>query len=124
MVMLHGEGGHLATEEYSIIVARSADGLWRGTAVGRSRIWVEDAPYTPMKRAEWILDKATSQKLDSAIDRTCPFDRSAADPARSGPPPLGYVSEMIDIVEAGQVHHSFYVEAGGAGIAALVRPPR
>ncbi|WP_336963748.1 hypothetical protein [Sphingobium aquiterrae] len=70
MVMLHGKGGHLSTQEYSIIAARNMDGLWHGTAVGRSQISVKNAPYTPMKRAEWVLDKVTAEKLDRAMDRT------------------------------------------------------
>ncbi|RYE93841.1 MAG: hypothetical protein EOO77_44975, partial [Oxalobacteraceae bacterium] len=67
MVMLYGKGGHLATEEYSIILVRTANGIWQGTAVGRSQIWIKDAPYTPMNRAEWVLDKATGLQLDRAI---------------------------------------------------------
>ena len=55
MVMLHGKGGHLSRH---------------GTAVGRSQISVKNAPYTPMKRAEWVLDKVTAEKLDRAMDRT------------------------------------------------------
>jgi hypothetical protein len=124
MVMIYGRGGHLSTEEYSIIVARSSDGLWRGTAVGRSRIWVKDAPYTSMKRADWILDKASAGGLDGAISRTCPFNRAAESGSKAGPPPRGYISEKIDVVSEGRNVHSFYVGEGGEAIAALIRPPR
>lgn len=124
MVMLHGEGGHLATDEYSIILARTADGLWRGTAVGRSKIWVEGAPFRPMDRAEWVLDQAAGQRLDEVIARNCPFDRAAADRATSGPPPRGYISEQMDVVTPGHAPYSFFVGEGGESIAAMIRPPR
>lgn len=122
MVMLHGKGGHLATEEYSIIVVRSPDGQWRGTAVGRSQIWVEGAPFIPMKRAEWILDKARGDRLTDAISRTCPFNRAVGNDPKAGPPPRGYISEKIDVVSAERLKHSFYVGEGGEAIAALIRP--
>jgi hypothetical protein len=91
MVMLHGKGGHLATQEYSIIVARNADGLWRGTAVGRSQVSVKDAPYTSMKRAAWVLDKDTAQRLEDAISRICPIDRIDSSSGANEPPPRYYI---------------------------------
>jgi hypothetical protein len=124
MVMLRGKGGHLSTEEYSIIVARSPDGQWHGTAVGRSKIWIGGAPFKPMKRAEWVLDKASGKRLDKAISRICPFNRDVRTEQNSGPPPLDYVSEKIDVVSAKSKIHSFYVGSGGEGFAALIRPPR
>jgi len=125
MVMLYGKGGHLSTEEYSIIVVRSADGTWRGTAVGRSQIWVKDAPYSPMKRAEWALDKAAGLQLDDAISHGCASGgKTAAKPADSGPPPRGFVPERIDVVTPGHAPSTFYSEEGEGKIAALIRPPR
>lgn len=124
MVMLYGKGGHLSTEEYSIIVVRLPDGQWRGTAVGRSQIWVEGARFTPMKRAEWSLDKASGKRLTAAISQTCSFIRDTKKDLKSGPPPRGYIPEKIDVVSAEHRRHSFYVDEGGEAIAALVRPQR
>jgi len=125
MVMLYGKGGHLSTEEYSIVVVRAADGTWQGTAVGRSQIWIKDAPYSPMKRAEWVLDKAAGLELDDAISHRCPSGREpAAKAADTGPPPRGYVPELIDVVTPGQAPSTFYSEAGEGKIAALIRPRR
>ena len=125
MVMLYGKGGHLSTSEYSIVVVRAADGTWQGTAVGRSQIWIKDAPYSPMQRADWVLDKAAGPQLDEAISRRCPAGRQAIDkPADSGPPPLGSVPERIDVVTPGHAPSSFYSEEGEGKIAALIRPPR
>ena len=125
MVMLYGKGGHLSTSEYSIVVVRAADGTWQGTAVGRSQIWIKDAPYSPMQRADWVLDKAAGLQLDEAISRRCPAGRKAIDkPADSGPPPLGSVPERIDVVTPGHAPSTFYSEEGEGKIAALIRPPR
>lgn len=125
MVMLHGKGGHLSTEEYSIIVVRSADGSWRGTAVGRSRILVKDAPYSPMKRAEWMLDTAAALQLDDAIADRCASGRDTAEtPAKTGPPPRGFLSERIDVVLPGQDFPPVYSKEQADKIAALIRPPR
>ncbi len=123
MVMLYGRGGHLSTSEYSIIVVRSADGTWQGTAVGRSKIWIEDAPYRPLQRADWALDKAAGLQLDKAISRRCPVGRKAIDkPGDPGPPPLGLVPERIDVVTPGHAPSTFYSEEEEGKIAALIRP--
>lgn len=119
MVMLYGEGGHLSTSEYSIIVVRAANGTWHGTEVGRSRIWIEDAPYSPMQRTDWALDKVTGLLLDNAISRRCPAGREATD---SGPPPLGAVPELIDVMTPGHAPSTFYSEEDEGKIAALIRP--
>ncbi len=125
MVMLHGKGGHLVTDEYSIILARHADASWHGTAVGRSQIWVKDAPFEPMKRAEWTLDEAAGKTLDRAIARRCPptpaLPRDATPP---GPPPRDVIPEKIDVVRRGKSTVSFYAPTGDATIAALIRPPQ
>ena len=125
MIMLYGKGGHLSTSEYSIVVVRAADGTWQGTAVGRRQIWIKDAPYSPMQRADWVLDKAAGFQLDEAISRRCPAGRKAIDkPADSGPPRLGSVPERIDVVTPGHAPSTFYSEEGDGKIAALIRPLR
>ncbi len=126
MVMLHGKGGHLAEEEYSIVVARGLDGHWHGTAVGRQRIMIVGAKFTPKTRAAWVLDDARGKRLSEAVSRTCPFDRTRSDETGSvpPPPPLGYISEKIDVVSGNGDRYSFYVSEGGVAIAALIRPDR
>ena len=123
MVMVFGRGGHLSTEEYSVILAQDANNVWNGTAVGRRQISVKDAPFVPMKRIEWVLDKERSEKLEDAISRRCPFDRSVASNRESGPPPLGYFSERIDIILPGKPTHTYYASEGDGKIASLIRPP-
>lgn len=101
MVMMYGLGGLLSTEEYSIVLARGDDDVWRGTAVGRSQIWIKDAPFKPMRRTDWVLGTDKSRQLDDAIAHRCPIDRSVVKTDKSGPPPLGYIAERIDVVQPG-----------------------
>jgi hypothetical protein len=125
MVMLFGRGGHLSTQEYSIVLVKAASGAWQGTAVGRSRILVEGSPYSPMKRAEWVLDRKAGRELDDAITRQCHAKRADADkPIAQGPPPLGFVSERIDVLVPGHAPSTFYADEGDDNLAALIRPPR
>jgi len=123
MVMVFGRGGHLSTEEYSVILARDANDVWNGTAVGRRRISVKDAPFVLMKRMKWVLDKERSEKLEDAISRRCPFDRSVAFNRESGPPPLGYISERIDIILPRRSTLTYHASEGDGKIASLIRPP-
>ncbi len=123
MVMLHGRGGRLSTEKYSIVLARGPDSLWHGTAVGCSQIWVKDAPYSPMKRMEWTLDTNKGRELDAALSRRCPFDRSAVQVDTSKPPPRGMMLERIDVIQAGRTPATYYATQGDGVIASPILPP-
>lgn len=124
MVMLYGKGGHLSTQEYSVIVVRADDGRWQRTAVGRSRIWMRDALYRPMERVQWILDEAAGRKLDQALARRCPVMPKAANaPVSSEPPPRGMIPQRIDVVTPDHPTVTFDSEDEKDGIALLVRPP-
>lgn len=123
-VALYGRGGHHSTEEYSIVLARNTDGIWHGTAVGRSQIWVEDAPYTPLPRKEWVVDQDKGRQLDAALARHCRFDRSTVLAGDAGPPPLGRMAETIDVVRSSRPTISYSAGDGDGVIAALIRPPR
>ncbi|WP_294109365.1 hypothetical protein [Sphingomonas sp.] len=123
MIMLLGRGGHLITYEYSIVLARRSGGAWHGTAVGRSRIWIDDAPYEPMQRIEWFLDRGAGRKLDAALHRRCPAVPPAAAIKPTEPPPLGKISERVDVVSAGRSQWTFDADAAEP-LVKLIRPPR
>ena len=124
MVMLYGYGGHLATSEYSIVLARGTDGVWRGTAVGRTRIWVQDAPYTPMSRVEWALDPAAGKQLNDSVDRHCPrVDRPYSPSKKPSPPPLGTIFEVLDVVTGDHQHAVSVAPYRSDDLATMVRPP-
>jgi hypothetical protein len=123
MIMLFGRGGHLATEEHSIVLARDGDRLWHGTAVGRIRIGQE--PFRPLQRTEWTLDKAAGRQLDRAMARRCsPERKPAAGAASSGPPPRGYIPGIVDVVVREGSSSTFYAGEDDDRIVALLQPKR
>lgn len=124
MVMMYGRGGHLSTIEYSIVLARGAGSVWHGTAVGRRQIWIKDAPYTPMKRIEWVLDEDQAHQLDDALSRRCPLDRAVASNANDRAPSLGYIAERIDVIQQGQPPVTYHASEGDGRVALLIRPPQ
>lgn len=123
-VMLYGKGGHLGTNEYSIILDRAANGSWQGTAVGRSQVWIVGAPFTPMDRKEWHLSPEDGQRLDDAISHRCPRKSAERKFKPSGPPPLDFIPERIDVVSPNNNTVTFYATEGGGQIATMIRPPR
>lgn len=124
MVMLYGKGGHLATNEYSIIAVRNADGSWQGSAVGRSQVSIVDAPFTPMKKVEWELGMEEGQRLDEAISRRCPSKRPPKTSTPSRPPPRDFIPERIDVVTPNMSVTTFYVSVYRDKFAAMIRPPK
>lgn len=123
MIFLFGKGLHLSVTEYSIAVVRDPSGVWRGTAVGRRKIAVEDAPWSVMKRADWLLDAVTGRQLDQAIKRQCqPSKENAGRIANSAPPPVDFIPERIDVVISGRKPFTLYAESNPE-FAALIRPP-
>ena len=79
--------------------------------MGRSPIWVKDAPHSPMKRAEWVLDNAAGLQLDDAISYRCPSgDETDAKSADAEPSFRGFVAERIDVVTPGHAPSTFYLE--------------
>jgi len=126
MIMVYGKGGHLATQEHSIVAVRSTDGLWRGTTVGRSGIRVQDAPFRVIPRVEWTLDAAVGLQLDDVLSNYCPptnEDDANLNGAISSPPPRGLISERVDIVMRGANLYTYYAGQNDS-LASLIRPPK
>lgn len=123
MILLYGAGGHMEARWYSIVLTRDDDdGLWHGTAIGRSQTWIKNAPYSPMNRKAWTLDKVAGEQLDAAINRTCPR-RSIVKGARLTPPPLNYITRRIDIIRSHEPLDTFDVDEAGQALAAMILPP-
>lgn len=122
MVMLFGRGGHLSTSEYSIVLARRADGRWDGTAVGRSQTWIKDAPFNPMNRREWTLDQEKSRALDAAIVRRCPAARAVDDGDSANRMP-DHMGERIDLIRPCAPVITFRPADANGGLDGLLRPP-
>lgn len=70
-VTIYAVGGDLATTEFSVILTRSADGTWNGTAVGQSKIWIGGAKPSIMPRRAWTLSEVKGRRLDALLADRC-----------------------------------------------------
>lgn len=126
MVLLHAVGGHLSTFEHSIIAYRSAEGRWSGTAVGRSKIWVEGAPFQPIDKKEWVLSDEAATRLDQILGDRCFYSEPTMLDGKDGPPNRGAMFVTLDVVTAAKQRSVSYLGGTADGLTAevdrLVRP--
>lgn len=121
MVLVHAVGGHLGTEEDSIILSRADDGRWSGTAVGRSRIWVQDAPYVASPGKQWTLPAEAGQRLDRILDDKCFYAEPAAfDSSSAGPPPLGAMVLSLDVLTPSRRRSALFLGGEAKGRTAEI----
>lgn len=71
VISIYAIGGDLETTEFSVILARGANGAWSGTAVGQSKIWVEGAKPSIMPRRAWTLPDDKGRRLDQILSGKC-----------------------------------------------------
>lgn len=117
-VMIYSEGGHLATTRISIVAVRDAAGQWRTDAVGRSRIWVEDAPPDDMPHLARTLSIKDGRAVDTILANPAFWRETASSPHEAGPPPRGYASRNVAIVTPACVRRG---SAGYAGLPLLIQ---
>lgn len=98
-ITIFGSGGHLETIEYSIILTRSSTGQWAIDAVGRSKIWVDDAKFAPIPSVQRSITANDGKLIDEIISDSCFY----AEPShydsfdRDEPPPLGIIPRTVEI---------------------------
>lgn len=97
-VTIYAAGGHLATTRISIVATRGPDGEWRSDAVGRSKIWVENAQASDMPRVARTLPAADGAAIDALLDDPAFWRERTAERSDAGPPPLGQMVRTIDVV--------------------------
>ncbi|RYD44456.1 MAG: hypothetical protein EOP63_05500 [Sphingomonadales bacterium] len=120
MILLHAAGGHLATSEYSIIAYRSADERWRGTAVGRSKIWIEGASFRPMDKREWVLAAEAAKRLDRILDDRCFYAEPRTFGGEGGPPSRGAMFVQLDVITPTNQRSARYLVGYARGLTAEV----
>lgn len=120
-VLVFASGGHLATTQFSVVLEREDDGQWHGTAAGRSRIWVENAPYAPMDRKAWTLSAEKAERLDALLKGRCLYaEPSQFSSISSGPPPRGAMAMHLDIVTPEQRRSAAFLGGEAEGLTAEV----
>lgn len=120
MILLHAAGGHLTTSEYSIIAYRSADERWSGTAVGRSKVWIEGAPFRPMDKREWVLGAEAAKRLDRILDDSCFYAEPRTFDGEGGPPNGGAMFVQLDVITPAKQRSVDYLGGYARGLTAEV----
>lgn len=120
MILLHAAGGHLTTSEYSIIAYRSADERWSGTAVGRSKVWIEGAPFRPMDKREWVLGAEVAKRLDQILDDSCFYAEPSTFDGEGGPPSRGAMFVQLEVITPTKQRSVDYLGGYARGLTAEV----
>jgi hypothetical protein len=118
-IMIYAAGGHLATDEYSIALERQPDSTWTGTAVGRGKIWVQDAPFYPIPRKQWTLAQDKAQRLDRIVQDPCFY----AEPTEflgdmKEPPPLGMMVVRLEVTTSTASRNTVFLGRDVKGLTA------
>lgn len=120
MIFLYAAGGHLATSEYSIIAYRSSEGTWSGTAVGRSKVWIEGASFRPMSKREWVFGDDAAQRLDHILDDGCFYAEPKTFDGGSGPPSRDAMFVQLDVRTPTKHRSVGYLSGYAKGLTAEV----
>lgn len=120
MVLLYAAGGHLAISEYSIIVYRSAEGKWNGTAVGRSKTSIEEDRFRPMKKREWVLDDYEADRLEKILDDGCFYSESKTFNGGGGPPSRDAMFVRLYAITPTRHRSAGYLTGNAKGLTAEV----
>jgi hypothetical protein len=118
-VLLYAAGGHLGTQEHSIVLVRQSDSSWVGTAVGRGKIWVEGAPYYLIPRKQWTLPAEKARRLDRILEDPCFYAEPAQfEGGRDGPPPLGALVDRLEVVSEAGMRRALFLAGDQKGLTA------
>lgn len=125
-ILIYGEGGHLATQRYSIVATRTDAGLWHVDARGDTKIWVKGASAHAITPVVHDLDAQKSAEIDAILADPCLWRAHAAvNRDGSGPPPLGLIPETLEILMPDRTRRVSVLETADgptARLMALVRP--
>ena len=120
-VLIYSEGGHLATTRISIVAVRNAGGRWRTDAVGRSRIWVKDAPPSDMPHLARTLSAEDSRAVDVILADPDLWRETSSPVGHVEPPPLDHASRDVAVFTPGCVRRG---STGNLALPLLIRLDR
>ena len=119
MVLIHALGGHLSTTEYSIVLERQSNNRWTGTSVGRSQIWIKDAPYSSLPRKQWTLSEESGRRIDTILQSVCLYaEPSQFVSEQNGTPPLGAMIQHLDVLTPTRRRSSDFLGGDAKGLTA------
>lgn len=100
---------------------RDAGGRWRTDAVGRSRIWVKDAPRSDMPHLARTLSAGDSRAVDAILADPDLWRETSLPIGHVGPPPLDHALRDIAVFTPGCVRRG---STGNPGLPLLIRLDR
>jgi len=117
MVSIHAVGGDLATTEFSVILVRGDDGVWRGTAVGETKVWIDGIKPSLMPRAAWALTTDLGHRLDDLLADRCFY----AEPTEFHRKQVGPVGSLFMTLETQTPERRRVVDYKGNDVAGLTK---
>jgi len=125
-VSIYAVGGDLATTEFSVILTRDGGGVWSGTAVGQTKIWIEGAKPSLMPRKAWVLSDVKGRRLDEVLTDRCFYAEPTSFHNKQAPG-IGVLFTSVDVETPGHQRHFFYKggQVGGLSkeLTTLTFPP-
>lgn len=120
MVSVFGIGGDLQTSRYSLVLARGPDGVWRGSFVGESQIWIKDAKPSIFPRKSWVLTAEEARRLDAILADDC-FYAEPTDYHHDVVPGVGNLKFTMETQTPHRQRRAFYVVGDVAGLTKEVK---
>ncbi len=104
-IRLFAAGGHLETDEYSVIATREPHGTWRLDARGRFQSWADTSRWTAKEPVTRELSYDEGRRLDAILADPCFYAEPATMDGLSGngPPLLGALVVTLETASPG--HH-------------------
>lgn len=116
MINIYGSGGDLGTTEYSIMLVRGDDGIWKGTAVGQTTVWLQGASPMITPRKAWILNSRAGRKIDAILDSQCYYAEPTFFQHRLGPPSPGVLGVNLESNTPKHIRRVSYLGGDALGL--------
>jgi hypothetical protein len=98
-ISIFSAGGHLATEQISVVLIRDRKGYWRFDLVGESTIWVAGAKPQLFVPEQGVLTPDDSRRVDAILADRCfaaePTHFNPFDPKK--PWPYGVITHTVEV---------------------------
>lgn len=129
-IRFYANGGHLSDSWHSIVMVRDAAGVWTGTDVGRSRIWIEGAPMQPTPMQAWTVSDEDGRKIDAILADPCFYAEPTSGwyDIASGPPPRSAFTIRFETMTPKRSRQTSFLGGSAKGrtgeLFALILPKR
>lgn len=88
--------------------------------MGRSKVWIEGAPFRPMDKREWVLGAEAAKRLDQILDDSCFYAEPRTFDGEGGPPSRGAMFVQLDVITPTKQRSARYLGGYARGLTAEV----